>query len=208
MTQTRKCILALALSFFGIAGSLAAAETPGFEDSDLPGPDSPAAAVGAQVAAASSPAPAAPVAEQPERLGSVTNLPLPRFVSMKADKANIRRGPSKTHRIDWVFLRRDMPVEVVAEYGHWRQIRDHDGIGGWVHYVLISGNRTVLVKQDLLPLHFQPDPDARVVAQLEAGVIADLGRCEPAWCRISVNGYKGWAPKSALWGVRPDELRD
>ncbi|PJE31406.1 SH3-like domain-containing protein [Pseudooceanicola antarcticus] len=207
MTQTRKRILALALSFFGIAGILAAAETPGFEDSDLPGTDSPAVAIGEQVAAASSPAPA-PAAEQPARIGSVTHLPLPRFVSMKAEKANIRRGPSKTHRIDWVFLRRDMPVEVIAEYGHWRQIRDHDGIGGWVHYVLLSGNRTVMVQDDLLPLHFQPSKDARVVAQLEAGVIADLDKCEPDWCKLSVNGYKGWAPKSALWGVRPDELRD
>ena len=61
--------------------------------------------------------------------GPVTNLPLPRFVSMKASEANVRRGPSLTHRIDWVFKRRGMPLEVTAEFGHWRRVRDHDNAG-------------------------------------------------------------------------------
>ncbi|WP_237708056.1 SH3 domain-containing protein, partial [Oceanicola sp. S124] len=185
----------------------------------MPGHEAPAApsaptapapgpASGQQVAAAAQPAPPPLPEAQPQQLGSVTHLPLPRFVSMKSDKANIRRGPSKTHRIDWVFLRRDMPVEVVAEYGHWRQIRDHDGVGGWVHYVLLSGNRTVLVQEDMLALRFQPSPEARVIARLESGVIADLDKCDPEWCRLEVNGYRGWAPKSALWGVDADEIRD
>lgn len=65
--------------------------------------------------------------------GSVTNLPLPRFVSMKAVEGNVRRGPSLAHRIDWVFTRRDMPLEIVAEYGHWRRVQDRDGLGGWIH---------------------------------------------------------------------------
>ncbi|WP_233545090.1 SH3 domain-containing protein [Pseudooceanicola sediminis] len=143
-----------------------------------------------------------------QTLGPVTNLPLPRFLSMKTDRANVRRGPSKTHRIDWEFLRRGMPVEVVAEYGHWRRIRDHDGMGGWVHYALISGHRTVLIEQDMLSLRFRPDSDSRITAKLEAGVIADLDECTLDWCKVSVAGYKGWAPKTALWGVMADEIRD
>ncbi|MEM1352796.1 MAG: SH3 domain-containing protein, partial [Pseudomonadota bacterium] len=70
--------------------------------------------------------------------GPVTNLPLPRYVSMKATEANIRRGPSLTHRIDWVFKLRDMPLRVTAEHGHWRRVEDPDGQGGWIHYSLIS----------------------------------------------------------------------
>ena len=64
--------------------------------------------------------------------GPVTNLPMPRYVSLKADEGNARRGPSLSHRIDWVFTRRDMPLEVTAEYGHWRRVQDRDGQGGWV----------------------------------------------------------------------------
>jgi len=140
--------------------------------------------------------------------GPVTNLPMPRFVSLKAAEGNVRRGPSLTHRIDWVFTRRDMPLEVTAEYGHWRRVRDRDGQGGWVHYSLLSGVRTVIVERDMLTLFAKPDPKASENAHLEMGVIARLGKCGPAWCRVSAGGQRGWTRKETLWGVRSDEIRE
>ena len=147
-------------------------------------------------------------AVQAAERGPVTNLPIPRYVSMKASEGNVRRGPSLSHRIDWVYKRRDMPLEVTAEHGHWRRVRDRDGAGGWVHYSLLSGVRTVIVEEDMLALYQRPDPDSPVSARLEMGVIARLGECGLNWCRLTAGGYKGWAPKPALWGVKPDELRD
>lgn len=140
--------------------------------------------------------------------GPVTNLPLPRFVSLKASEGNVRRGPSLTHRIDWVFQRRDMPLRITAEHGHWRRVEDRDGLGGWVHYSLLSGTRTVIIEQDMLTLRTRPEPNAPVTAALEAGVVARLGECGPEWCRLNSGGYKGWAPKARLWGVAIDELRE
>ncbi|MEL6959425.1 MAG: SH3 domain-containing protein [Pseudomonadota bacterium] len=140
--------------------------------------------------------------------GPVTNLPMPRYVSLKATEANVRRGPSLSHRIDWVFQRRDMPLRVVGEYGHWRRVVDREGMGGWVHYSLLSGNRTVIIDEDMLTLRQRPDETAMEVALLELGVIADLGECGPEWCRLRVAGYRGWAPKDALFGVGADEIRD
>ncbi|WP_370739274.1 SH3 domain-containing protein [Flavimaricola marinus] len=147
-------------------------------------------------------------AEPDPSVGPETNLPLPRFVSLKTDEGNVRRGPSLSHRIDWVFLRRDMPLQVIAEYGHWRRVVDREGLGGWVHYALLSGTRTVIVDDNLLPIRVRPSETAPEAAQLEAGVIARLGECNPDWCRISAGGYRGWALKSALWGVASDEIRD
>ncbi len=141
-------------------------------------------------------------------IGPETNLPLPRFVALKSGDGNVRRGPSLSHRIDWVFRRADMPLQITAEYGHWRRVIDREGLGGWVHYSLLSGNRTVIVDQDMLPLYARPDPASQQNALLELGVIARLGECNPDWCRISVAGYRGWAPKSALWGVGAAEIRD
>ncbi|MDD9709086.1 MAG: SH3 domain-containing protein [Paracoccaceae bacterium] len=151
--------------------------------------------------------PLAPQAQAADR-GSVTNLPLPRYVSIKSGEVNVRRGPSLTHRVDWVFTREDMPVEITAEHGHWRRVRDRDGAGGWVHYSLLSGTRTVIVDQDMLALHSRPDPAAPANAHLEQGVVARLDNCTPDWCRLSAGGYRGWAPKTALWGVKPDEVRE
>lgn len=141
-------------------------------------------------------------------VGPVTNLPLPRFVSLKTTEGNVRRGPSLSHRIDWVFTRRDMPLEITDEFGHWRRVRDLDGAGGWMHYSLLSGVRTVIVREDMVALAMKPETDATVNARAEAGVIARLDECIPDWCRISADGRKGWVRKSALWGVGPDELRD
>lgn len=140
--------------------------------------------------------------------GPVTNLPLPRFVSMKASEGNVRRGPSLTHRIDWVFKHRDMPLQVTAEHGHWRRVEDREGQGGWIHYSLLSGVRTVIVEKEMLSLHMRPDAEAPVSAALEGGVIARLGKCGPEWCQLKSGGYRGWAPKSRLWGVSSGELRD
>lgn len=140
--------------------------------------------------------------------GPVTNLPLPRFVSLKATEGNVRRGPSLTHRIDWVYKRRDMPLRITAEHGHWRRVEDRDGMGGWVHYSLLSGARTVIIEQDMLTLRARPEAQASITAAFEAGVIARLGKCGPEWCRVSAGGHRGWAPKARLWGVAMDELRD
>lgn len=149
---------------------------------------------------------AAPVVA--EDRGPVTNLPLPRFVSLKVNEGNVRRGPSLTHRIDWVFTRRDMPLEITGEFGHWRRVRDRDGVGGWMHYSLLSGVRTVIIETDLTPLFKTPVPEAPVNAYLEAGVIARIDECRADWCRVRAEGYRGWTTKETLWGVRPGEVID
>lgn len=140
--------------------------------------------------------------------GSVTNLPVPRFVSLKAKKGNARRGPSLNDRIDWVYMRKDMPLEITAEYGNWRRVRDVDGTGGWIHYSLLSGVRTVIVLKDYTPLRSRPDVGASPNAYAEQGVVAFLGECLKNWCRIRVRGQGGWVLKTEIWGVFPGETRN
>ncbi len=147
-------------------------------------------------------------ATQANERGKVTNLPIPRFVSLKAEEGNVRRGPSLSHRIDWVFKRRNMPLRVTGEHGHWRRVQDRDGQGGWVHYSLLSGARHVIIERDLTPLRTKPGGEAAVNAYAEAGVVARLGSCELDWCRVTADGKRGWVPKTALWGVKPEEIRD
>jgi SH3-like domain-containing protein len=142
---------------------------------------------------------------QPD-VGCVTNLPLPRFVSLKGSEGNARRGPGLTHRIDWVFTRAGMPLRITAEYENWRRVEDAEGAGGWVHYSLLSGVRSVLVTLDMAELRDTPDATSPVVAQAELGVVGRLLECNPDWCRVSLDGTRGWVLKTALWGVKADEL--
>lgn len=140
--------------------------------------------------------------------GPVTNLDLPRFVSLKSNKANIRRGPGLTHRIDWVFLRKGMPLQIVAEHGHWRKVRDVDDASGWVHHALLRGSRSAVVIVEQAVVRRHPRADAKQVAHAEPGVIFRIARCEPDWCEVEKGGFEGWVRKAELWGVGPDEVFD
>jgi len=140
--------------------------------------------------------------------GQVTNLQIPRYVSLKVNEANARRGPSLSHKIDWIYKKKNMPLEIYGEYENWRRVRDFEGFGGWVHYTLLSGIRFVLVKNDLLEMRLLPSIDAQVIAKLPQHNIATLDKCTRDWCRITDDGYKGWVPKTGIWGVYKKELKD
>ena len=145
--------------------------------------------------------------DDPE-LGPVTNLPLPRYVSLRSDRINVRRGPGLDYRKDWVFTRAGLPVRVVDEYGDWRRIVDHDDAGGWVFHAMITGRRTVLVTAEMATLRDEPADTAAEAARAERGVVARLRRCQPDWCEVEAGGHSGWVPKAAIWGVDADEVTD
>ena len=157
------------------------------------GPSEPARATGAE---------SAPVR------GPETGLPMPRYVSLKSGEGRARRGPNRTHRVDWIYTRRDMPLRVTAEFEHWRRVEDHEGQGGWMHYSLLSGVRTAMVTGDMVPMRSQPRPGAPEVALLEHGVVARIMSCEPDWCRLRAENQRGWVERSALWGIDPHEILD
>ena len=166
-----------------------------------------AAAVALMVALAE--ASAGGTASAPVARGPVTNLPLPRYVSLRAETANARRGPDFDQRVDWEFVRRGLPLQVVAEYGLWRRVVDSEGAGGWVHNSLLSGARTGLVRGDVaVALHAAPSERSAVRALAEPGVIARIAACEAEWCDVSAGGFKGWIPSAVLWGVDPGEIFD
>ncbi len=144
----------------------------------------------------------------PLRVGPVTGFPIPRYVSMRASEGNARRGPSRSHRIDWVFTRRHMPMMIVAEHGHWRRVVDRDGAGGWMHYSLLSGERSAIIEVDMLPLYSRPDLTSTIRAHAELGVTGRLDECQPEWCLMEVGGYRGWVQTAAIWGVDPGEAFD
>ena len=141
-----------------------------------------------------------------------SGLPVPRFVSVKADRVAVRDGPDKDHDISWIYTRLGWPVEITAEFEDWRRIRDSDGSQGWVYHSLLSGKRMAAVqlksKTDLAPLYAKPDTTSAMTARLQVGVLAEVKQCTGAWCEISGKGFEGWIPQTDLWGVYPDEKVD
>lgn len=145
-------------------------------------------------------------------IGKSSGLPVPRFVSLKAEKVNVRRGPSSDHPVAWVFNRKGMPVEIVAESDNWRRIRDSDGEEGWILQNMLASKRTAVVSPwrqgKNLTLRSEASAVGPAVALLASGVVAEVGRCTGEWCEISAQGYDGWIEQSMLWGVYPGETVD
>ena len=137
--------------------------------------------------------------------GRSTGLPVPRFVSLGADQVNLRYGPGREYPVSWVLARRGLPVEIVAEFDAWRKVRLHDDDEGWVHSSLLSSRRTIVIKDEIAELRRTPADDARVVLRAEPGVIGELLDCEGDWCRVDIEGRRGWLRRQAFWGALPGE---
>ena len=132
---------------------------------------------------------------------------LPRFVSLDSDKVYVRSGPALRYPIKWVFQREGLPVEIVQEFEEWRKIRGSDGEEGWIHRGLLSSDRHVIFKEMKEPAAMRDGAgsDFRIVAKVESQVVAALDKCEGAWCRIEVGGYRGWVERNFLWGIYEGE---
>lgn len=147
--------------------------------------------------------------------GPVSGLPIPRFVSLKSDEVNLRTGPGKDYPTQWVFRRAGLPVEVIKEFETWRQVRDADGVTGWVSQALLSGRRTAQVlpweikagaASPKLELKADDSDRAPATALVEAGVIANLQTCDSRWCYVTVEAFRGYVEQSKLWGIYPGEI--
>ena len=144
-------------------------------------------------------------AQEPQK-GPVSGLPVPRYVSLKSDRVNVREGPSKEHPTVWVYTHAGLPVEITAEFETWRKIRDWEGAEGWVLHSLLSGRRTALVA----PWKKQPqlltaDDHQTALAKLSPGVVGSVRNCDGKWCRISGNDFDGYIQQENLWGAYPGE---
>jgi len=129
----------------------------------------------------------------------------PRFAVLHADKVNLRAGPGDRYPIEWIFVRRDWPVEILGQLDHWRHIRDWQGTEGWVHEKMIAARREVVVTGQIRAIRQAPDLAAPLVARAEPGVVAQLLECRTGWCRIGAGDINGWIARTDIWGVDPNE---
>ncbi len=145
----------------------------------------------------------APEAEKPE--GDAAKLP--RFASLRSDDVNMRAGPGTRYRIDWVYKRRDLPVEIEREFDVWRWVRDADGIQGWVHQATLMGRRSFIVEKADATLRSEASDSSAAVATLKDGVIGRIRSCEASsdWCNVQAGSYRGYLRREQFWGALPGE---
>lgn len=135
-----------------------------------------------------------------------SGLAIPRFVSLKAKTANLRVGPGADYPIIWLLTCQGYPLEIIAEFDHWRKVRDCEGSEGWIHKAMLSGQRNVLMKEPQVTIYRHPQCQSKAIAYAEKNVVAELIKCQDDWCRVNVGGQRGWVERKNLWGVYPDEI--
>jgi SH3-like domain-containing protein len=139
--------------------------------------------------------------------GEASGLPLPRFVSLRSDEVNLRAGPGQRYPIDWIYSRKDLPVEVIAEFEAWRKIRDWQGTEGWLHQSMLSGRRMMVVMGGQRTLRASDSESADALALVEPGVLGRLLQCprNRDFCRVEINQIQGWFKRDEIWGVYKGE---
>ena len=135
-------------------------------------------------------------------------MPVPRYVTLKSDEANLRAGPGLEYPVLWQYRTPKLPIRVDAEFGIWGKIVDHDGTAGWMHGSVLSLNRMALVKTDMAKIHDSPDSSSTVIALAERNALMELHSCPKLWCRVKAANVSGWIRRQAIWGVLQTESLD
>ena len=137
-----------------------------------------------------------------------TGLPLPRFASLRSNNINARSGPGARYPIEWVYMQKSAPVEIIAEFELWRKIRDWQGSETWVHKSMLSGLRTIkVVTPGENNLYEKPDYSSRVIARVEDEVVGEIISCskDSDFCEVKFDNIEGWIVKRDIFGVKYNE---
>ena len=136
-----------------------------------------------------------------------SGLTLPRFASIRSDKVNIRTGPGFRYPIKWIYQRRNMPIEIIAEFETWRKVKDWQSTLGWVHQSMLSANRTLIVINSPQIIRKNDAAKSAALAEANPGVIGKIESCkhDNAWCYVTIKEYSGWLRRTQMWGVYPAE---
>ena len=96
-----------------------------------------------------------------------SGLPVPRFVSLKFNEANLRAGPGGEYPVLWQYRQAGLPLLVDAEFGVWRKVRDADGTTGWMHGAGLSLRRMAFIHRGMAKIYQQDNNESGVVAVAE-----------------------------------------
>jgi SH3-like domain-containing protein len=122
-----------------------------------------------------------------------------RFMSLRSDGVEGRGGPGADQGLRWIYQRAGLPVQVLAERGGWKQVRDPDGDEVWMRSEDLDPRRTIYVREET-QLRRTAREGGQVVATLMPGVVGAVTACDGDWRRVAVGGRIGWAQNSSLWG--------
>ena len=138
-----------------------------------------------------------------------TKRTLPRMASFRSSHVNARSGPGLRYPIQWIYMQKNAPVEIIDEFELWRKIKDWDGSVTWVYKAMLNNKRWIkITKSGTADIHAKPQNDSRVIAKVENEVIGKIEKCpeQKDFCLIKFSTIEGWVNRKDFYGVFPDEV--
>lgn len=127
---------------------------------------------------------------------------VPYWVALRNGQTNMRVGPGRDYRINWIYLRAGLPLKVLRQMEGWVLVEDPDGARGWMLTQFVTRKaHTAMVRGGVIDIRENRDGSGRLMWRVEPGVIARLGDCTTGWCKVDIDGRQGFVPETALWGA-------
>lgn len=122
------------------------------------------------------------------------------FVSLKANLTNLRVGPGIDYPVKWVYVKKYIPLEKIAEYDDWYKVKDIDNEEGWVNKKLLLHKSYALTKKAVQG-YLKPDLISTPLLYFQPRVIVEIKNCNKNWCLIKpLKHRKVWILREDLWG--------
>jgi SH3-like domain-containing protein len=146
---------------------------------------------------------AVPAHSDDATIDTPSHQPVPRWAMLKDDEVFARNGPSKDNTTIWTYRVASLPVQIISETRDWRLICDPEGNTAWVSKIMLRAQRTVMSPfTQKIDLYASDSDKAPVKAVMRPKALAQLVKCKKDWCKLTVGGVTGWAPRQNLWGTQ------
>ncbi len=124
------------------------------------------------------------------------------FASLRSSETNVRSGPGRLYPIKFTYKIKNIPILITDEYDNWNEIKDYEGQTGWINKSLITKKRSLMIRtsKSFAKMYKSNNNKSKVIYKLENNVIGDYIECVKNWCKIEIEGKKGWVEKNDLFG--------
>tara|TARA_B100001540_G_C15765687_1_gene623873 strand:+ start:1191 stop:1637 length:447 start_codon:yes stop_codon:yes gene_type:complete len=122
------------------------------------------------------------------------------YLTLRADKVNLRQGPSMDHPIKLVYKKKFLPVLIIDKSYNFRKIIDHENNSGWIHISQLSKKRAALNDKENSIVFKKPSKYSKPIALVEKGRLLIIKKCKKNWCKINSEEFVGWVEIKNLKG--------
>ncbi|MBO6490827.1 MAG: SH3 domain-containing protein, partial [Pelagibacteraceae bacterium] len=122
------------------------------------------------------------------------------FLTLKYNKVKVRQGPSFEYPVKFIYKKKYLPIKVINSKDNFKKIIDLKNNDGWIHVSQLTKKKSAINIYNLSIIYKKPNIYSQPMAKLEKGKIVIVKKCKEDWCKIVIDGYKGWIFKNYLWG--------